>query len=271
MRHFNLITIVLFVVVVVAGSCRERPPAPEQQTIPMHDREVIRRGIEENVYPLPTSAEVVRLLTDLDMGFIIGVTNPVDNVSRYITSRSRAINMGIYGADLSYATLYNMQQEVIDYLNAIRILANELNMGHIYDEDIYDQITENFDDRDKLVEILTAAYEKTYSQLVDNDQEALALLVVGGAWIEGMYLTTHISESTYHVEGIVRVLMEQKRSFDLLLDVARPLEDHPMIKSFLEELQPIKKAYEDVTTSLTERQVEAITAAIAEVRESVTN
>ncbi len=64
---------------------------------------------------------------------------------------SRSVNMGVFGADLSYCTLYNINQEVIDYLNAIRTLANELNMSKIYDETLYDRIKANVDNKDELV------------------------------------------------------------------------------------------------------------------------
>ncbi len=82
----------------------------------------MRTEIETNVYPLPTSAEVIKMLTDLEVGYIIGISNPVENTKKYFSSTTRAINLGVYGADLSYATLYNMQQEVINYLDAIRSL-----------------------------------------------------------------------------------------------------------------------------------------------------
>ena len=78
------------------------------------------------------------MLTELEVGYIIGISNPVENTKKYFSSTTRAINLGVYGADLSYATLYNMQQEVINYLNAIRSLSNELNMSKIYNEDLYD-------------------------------------------------------------------------------------------------------------------------------------
>ena len=77
--------------------------------------------IEKNVYPLPTSAEVIKMLSELEVGYILGIANPVDNARKYLTSSGKAINMGVYGADLSYATLYNIQQEVINYLDAIQV------------------------------------------------------------------------------------------------------------------------------------------------------
>lgn len=265
-RIYQLLTI-LFIAIVFAGlgSCGNRTQS-EQEPIVLEERQVIQQRIEENVYPLPTAAEVIKLLTELDLGYTIGISNPVGNASDYVTSSSRAINMGIYGSDLSYATLYNMQQEVINYLNAIRVLANDLNMSQIYDERLYENIKENFENREELVAILTKSYEETYSFLANNDQEGLALLVVGGAWVEGMYITTHISESVYHVEGIVRVLLDQKKSFELFLDLARPYSDDPLVKGFLDELEPVRKVYEGMSTSLSQKNVEDLTSAIAQVR-----
>ncbi len=118
--------------------------------------------------------------------------------------------MGVYGADLSYATLYNIQQAVIDYLEAIRSIANELNMAQIYDESLYEKIKVNFDNRDELVNILTEAFNNTYAYLSENDQQALALMVVGGAWDEEMYSNTHVTEAAYQGSGIAKVLLEQK-------------------------------------------------------------
>jgi hypothetical protein len=206
------------------------------------------------------------MLSELEVGYIIGISNPVENATKYFTSATRAINTGAYGADLSYATLYNIQQEVINYLNAIRSLTNELNMSKIYDETLYDRIKQNFDNRDELVTILTEAFNNTYAYLSDNDQQSLALLVVGGAWVEGMYLTTHVSEAAYQVAGISRVLLEQKKSFDLFIDITKPYLDDPSIKDFVDKLEPMKKVYAGLETSLTMQNIIDITKAIEGIR-----
>ncbi|NLN30041.1 MAG: hypothetical protein GX158_02185 [Bacteroidales bacterium] len=222
--------------------------------------------IEKNVYPLPTSAEVIKMLTDLEVGYIFGISNPAENSKKYIKSTDRAINLGGYGADLSYATLYNMQQEVLNYLSALRSLANELNMSQIYDESWYEKIRQNYDNRDELVRILTDAFQNTYAYLVDNDQETLAMLVVGGAWVEGLYLTTHVSEAAYQIAGISRSLLEQKKSFDTYMEITKPYADDPDIRDFLEILEPIKKVNEGLGTSLSQQNIIDITKAVEEIR-----
>ena len=249
------------------SSCKNRAANKDQKKVELQQVKTIENQIETNVYPLPTSAAVIKMLTELEVGYIIGISNPVENVKKYFSSTTRAINLGVYGADLSYATLYNIQQEVINYLNAIRSLANELNMSKIYNEDLYDKIKQNFDNRDELVKILTASFNDTYSYLSENDQQPLALLVVGGAWVEGMYLTTHVSEAAYQVAGISRVLLEQKKSFDLFLEITQPYANDPSVSDFVKLLDPMKEVYAGMTTSLTDQNIKDITRVINDIRE----
>lgn len=249
--------------------CKQKAAKQEQRKVELEQVDTLSKKIEENVYPLPTSAEVIKMLTDLEVGYQFGISNPVGNASKYINSTSRAINMGVFGADLSYCTIYNINQEVINYLTAIRTLANELNMSKIYDETLYDKIKNNFDNKDELVKILTDAFNQTYNYLSENEQQNLALLVVGGAWVEGMYLTCNVSEAAYQIPGISKNLIEQKKSFDLFLEIAKPYETDPSVADFIKKLDPIKNVYKDLTTSLTMQNIMDITKAIGEVRSQI--
>jgi hypothetical protein len=263
--------IILFLVFGFTGltSCKNNSVKKQQKQKELEQVKTIEKEIKKNVYPLPTSADVIKMLTELEVGYIIGISNPVENVKKYYTSASRSINLGVYGADLSYATLYNIQQEVIDYMDAIRTIANDLNMSKIYNAPLYDSIKLNFDKRDRLVSILTNAFNETYQYMSENDQETLALLVVGGAWVEGMYLTTHVSEAAFNVAGISKVLLEQKKSFDLFLDLAKPYMDDTMVSDFVKNLEPIKTVYAGLSTSLTEKNIKDITTAITIIRNKI--
>ncbi|HPC99331.1 MAG TPA: hypothetical protein P5257_05685 [Bacteroidales bacterium] len=271
-RFFTLFAAAIIIIsLTVNPSCRSKSSGKvkEDKQKEIEQVETLKQEIEKNVYPLPTSADVIKMLTDLEVGYIVGISNPASNAKKYVTSASKAVNLGIYGADLSYATLYNMQQQVTDYLDAIRVLATDLNMGRIYDAALYDSIKVHFDDRNILVKLLTDAFNDTYKYLSENDQQALALLVVGGAWVEGMYLTTHVSETAYNVAGISGVLLDQKKSFELFLDITKPYMNDPMISDFIKVLDPVKKVYEGLSTSLTEQNIKDITAAMNIVREKL--
>jgi hypothetical protein len=273
MKKAIAVIILPLLILTVSGlsSCKNKSEKNKtvKEQIELNQKDSLENEIQKKVYPLPTSAEVIKMLSDLEVGYIMGIANPVENAKKYFTSASKATNLGAYGADLSYATLYNIQQEVINYLDAIRSLANDLNMSKIYDETLYDKIKQNFDKRDTLVNVLTDAFNNTYGYLTENDQQPLALLVVGGAWVEGMYLTTHVSEAAYQISGISKVLIDQKESFNLFLDITKPYMEDPSLKEFVSKLDPIKKVYEGLTTSLTNQNIIDITKAIEKIRSQI--
>jgi hypothetical protein len=265
----GVILLLLIISFTRCTSCKDRTAAKQQKKIELEEKDTIEKQIEKNVYPLPTSAEVIKMLTDLEVGYIIGISNPVENIKKYFNSSKRAINLGVYGADLSYVTLYNQQQEVINFLKAIQSLANELNMSKIYNESLYDKIKQNFDNRDELVKILTSAFNDTYAYLSDNDQQPLALLVVGGAWVEGMYLTVNVDEAAYQAAGFSKVLLDQKKSFELFLEITLPYTNDPSVSDFVKLLDPVKKVYAGLTTSLTMQNIKDISKAVNGVREQI--
>ena len=271
MKQTLLKMLVAVMIIAVAGlySCKNRGESKAQKKILVEEKQSIEQSIEKNVYPLPTSAEVIKKLGDLDLGFVIGLSNPPANSKNYVTSYSRSVNLGIYGADLSYATLYNVQQDVLDYLGSMRTMANDLNLSKIYDESLYGKIKAQFDNRDTLVSILTDAYNKTYGYMVDGGQTNLALLMVGGAWVEGTYLTASVSETGNHVTGFESILLEQKKSFELFEEIAKPLSSDEMVSKFLKELQPVREVYSTLGTSLTIQNIEDLKKAITQVRSAL--
>jgi len=250
------------------SSCKNSAPK-QQKSAEKQEAKEIKSQIETNVYPLPTSATVIKKLTELEVGYIIGISNPVANAKKYFDSQSRAKNLGVYGADLSYATLYNQQQDVINYLDVIRSLSNELNMAKVYNEDLYAQIKKNVDNKNELVNILTKEFNDIYAFLSENDQQPLALLVVGGAWVEGMFLTTHVSEAAYQAPDFSRVLLEQKKSFDTYLEITKPYLNDASISDFVKLMEPVKKVYEGIGTSLTTQNIKDIAKVIGDLREQI--
>jgi len=262
----KVLVAVLILTVAGASSCKNRGESRKQKEINQVELEALENKIEENVYPLPTSAEVIKKLTDMDLGYILGATNSAGNARNYVESYTRSVNLGVYGADLSYSTLYNMQQDVIDYLTAIRTLALEQNLSKIYDESLYDRIKANFDNRDTLVNILTDAFDRTYAYMVDAGQANLALLMVGGAWVEGMYLTLSVSEAGGHLSGFESALLDQKKSFELFQDLAAPHAEDPLVSRNLAAMQPIRDVYATLSTSLTMEDIERMKQAVNTVR-----
>ncbi|MFO8000722.1 MAG: hypothetical protein R6U46_05720 [Marinilabilia sp.] len=240
----------------------------KSETAPRIEKEEVEEDVREFVYPLPTTFEVTEMLNRIGASYILTLSNPADNVEKYLTEKKQALNLGVYGADLSYASTYNQKQPTMDYMEASKKLVDALNMSTALPSDILEQIEENQDDKDKLVEIITNTFYDTYDHLNVNGRGAVSMLVLAGSWVEALYITTNISEDTYQNKEMVRIVMQQKSSLNKLLDLMEAHKDDEAVSEVMGQLEPLAEVYNEVEdTSISERQMNTIIEEVTKVRE----
>ena len=238
------------------------------KSAPRIEKEEVEEDVREFVYPLPPTYEVTEMLNRIGASYILTLSNSVENVDKYLTEKKQALNLGVYGADLSYASTYNQKQQTIDYMEVSKKLVDALNMSGALPSDIIEQVEQNQDNKEKLVEIITNTFYDTYDHLNANGRGAVSMLVLAGSWVEALYITTHISENTYQNKEMVRIVMKQKSSLNKLLDLMKNYEDDQAVEAVMEQLQPISSVYNEVEeNAITERQMNTITKEVAVVRE----
>ena len=234
-------------------------PVSETSAEAKIEKEEIEQKVRDIIYPLPTAFEVTEMINTIEASYIIGLSNEIANVDKYFTDKDQAINLGVYSADLSYASTYNMQQEVMSYMEASESLIKELGITGAFSIDFVDEVEANIDNKDKLTDIITNTFYDTYEYLVKNNKEDLSLLVLAGSWIEGMYISCNISEIVYHNPELVKIIMHQKSSLDKLIDLLAPHNEHETIQSVLIDLKPIKEVYDSVDENgISKAQLEQI-------------
>ena len=263
---------VILITLILAGSCKSSIKDKVERETKFFKpivKETIKKEVEEIIYPLPTSFEVTNMLNDIGIAYIIGISNPVENADRYFTEKSKALNLGVYAADLSYASTYQMKQDVMLFLEASKKLTDDLGISDIYNEELVKEIEENIDNKEEWVDIITNSFYEVYEYLQKNDRSNLSLVIVAGSWIEALYLTTHVSTSVYHNYSIVKIIHEQKSSLDNLINILQEYKDGKAISELLQDLDPIKKVYDSIDEGLTQEQVEAIILAIESVRDKI--
>ena len=265
--------IALFIMAMVINSCAGKTnseDAEKKKKIfnPMV-KEAIEKEVEEFVSPLPNSFEVTQMLNNIGISYILGLSNPVTNVDRYFTEKSKALNLGVYGADLSYASTYHMKQDVMLYLEATKKLTDDLEISSAFNETLVESIEKTLDNKEELIEIITNSFNNTYDFLYQNGKASLSLLVISGSWIEGLFLTTHVSANVYHNYEIVKIIHGQKESLKKLLDILNEYKEDQIIQEFLNDLTPLKEIYDSIGETLTEEQVNEISTAVETLREKI--
>ena len=230
----------------------------------------VQKQVEEIVYPIPSTYEITDKLNEIGAGFIIGISNDVENVDKYVTEDKQAMNMGIYSADLSYASTYGMKQYTMDYMDVTKKLIQELGISGAFSVDFYDKIQENLDNKDKLTKLISDSFYDTYKYMYKKEKEELAMLVVAGSWVEAMYITTHISETTYHNKEIVQLIENQEKTLKDLLEAIKPYKENASIKEIIEGLKPIEATYKNLDKDgFNKKQVMKIQNKIGELRNNL--
>lgn len=235
--------------------------------------EVTKEEAFENVtsYPIPTSFEVIQLINKAGASYIISICNPVDNVSKYFTDKDKALNLGIYGADLAYATTYQMKQETMNYLNVSKKLIDELNISTGFNRQLAESVEKNIDNKDSLILIITNSYYDTYQSLIKNGKDNQSLMVIAGSWIEGLFITSQIALSSRENNDFVAIMANQKAALSTVMELlkARSGNDAEIIEA-INLLNPMVDAYAPVEGStLTNEQFQNIVENIIKVRNSI--
>ena len=224
---------------------------------------------EISEYPLPTSFDVTKLLVEAGASYILNLCNPVDNVDRYISLKSKALNLGVYGADLSYAATYNQTQETMHYLNVSSDLIDELEINGSFNDDMVNRIENNLDNVDSLIIIISDSFYNTYKYLVSNEQDDMSLLVMAGSWIEAMYITTQISIISKDNSEIIDIIIAQNTSLEKLMEVLDPIRVIDTGADIHEGLSGLQEIFKSAGSEFTTKQLEELIKKTEELRNMI--
>jgi hypothetical protein len=204
-------------------------------------------------YSLPSPLETAMLLKSAGISYNEQILNDLNSVDKYSTKKSKAINLGIYTTDLSFASLFDQAQTSLKYMDVTKKLANDMGITDAVDEETMKRLEQNLNNRDIVMDIISETFLNSSSFLKENDQQDVAAMVLVGGWIEGLYLGTQmIGNSSVTGNKLVDRIAEQKLSFSI---VERMLQDNKVnqkgqenldIVELINELHRLKLAYEQI-------------------------
>jgi hypothetical protein len=203
--------------------------------------ESMNTNINGKIFSIPSPIQMVSLIKKQDDVYNASVMTDAGNVDKFTTTFKRAINMGVYGADLGYATIYEKNLQAVSYLNSVDKLSTELGIAGAFDADLVQRFIDNGNNQDSMLIIMSEGYRKGDQFLKDNEQHDLASLILTGGWIESMFFATTSFQKTKNQE-IANRIGEQKTALKTIVD---------LLKDFNGE-----GTYTDLITKLTDLQTD---------------
>lgn len=222
----------------------------DSDTISLPDTMSVQRS-ENAFYSVPSPIQLGKLLQRAGATYDKKVLNPLDNVSKYSTTNSKALNLGVYGADLSYSAVFNQSQETMSFLTNSKKLAEDLGITSSFTGDMMKRMEKNTGNRDSLLAIISELFLSSNEALKENDQSHVSVLVLAGGFIEGMYVGTQVAKDVKNNTAIYQRIAEFKGSLNNLIMLISTVNDTD-VSDILSDLKSIKAIYDEAPPEASE-------------------
>jgi hypothetical protein len=244
----------LFLIAVMFSGCGSNKKKGTSENFGLDSTEISEDLLEDIgqakqiFYSLPSPLETAMLIKNAGATYNEELLNPISNASKYTTNKTRALNLGIYTTDLSFASLFDQTQTSIDYMNAAKLMANGLGILDAIDNNTIDRLEENINNRDVIMDIISETFMNSSSSLTETARPALASIVLVGGWIEGLYIATSlVDDAPIKDNMLVSRIVDQKLSFDIVLKLLDDNKDNPDVADLIKQLNDLKVTFDKIT------------------------
>lgn len=215
-----------------------------KETVEVVDEELVEESTNDNMfYQVPTPNELFAVLKNSDAPFNKEILNDVSNSGNYLTKYSKALNFGVYTADLAYVTSQGSLEHAASLFEAVKNLSKDLEIENAIDKIIFERLKKSLDNSnlDSLFYLSNETYYSAFSYLKENNrQDILGLIAVGG-WIEGLNIILNLEPYSQNSE-ICQVIADQKLTLENLLIFVSDIENDKFL-DLLNDLSKVEEIY----------------------------
>lgn len=223
-------------------------------------------------YTLPSPLEIAYIIQTTGVEYNLDVLHRTELGVRYSTNRAAAVNLGIYGADLSYSIYFNQQQVAVKYLDCIRALSTELDIADLVSQKRIKEIEDNIQNKEMLKKIVSQTFFHSDALLKESSRKSTAVMVAAGMWIESLYIASQLSRcNSDNNPALTKSIKEQGLVLEDLYKMLSCFETTEDIDYLKEELQPVREAYTAVKNAASdENSFVRLCDAVSKVRADFT-
>jgi hypothetical protein len=221
---------------------------PDDEASSLDSVEVVEEDTLQSqvLYNVPSPSETFSLLKGAGAAFDKSLLNPPDKISKYVTTFSKATNLGVYSTDLSFCLLYKQNQDVNIYLKNVSELTAALSIDGNFIQSAVKRINANTDNLDSLKEVISEVSVNSKLFLNENKMNNTIAMMAAGNLIEAIYLVTNIAEKTKNKE-IISLVADQKYSINNLIKELEKFQSDKDIADLLVDIKDVAAVYETLT------------------------
>lgn len=231
------------------SACGGEAPKQDQldtQTADSAQAALRQKKTKSIFYNIPSPMETATLLKDAGAEYDKDILNDVKNVDNYTSASKQALNLGIYGADLSYTSVFNNTQESMLYTACAQNLAKRLNVNNAFGQETVDRMEANRNDRDSLLNIISDTYWNVDGYLKESGRDNISALMIAGGWVEGLHIAAQVTRN-HDTPELRQRIAEQRLPLGELIELLGTYStDDPAVAGVLADLNAINALFAGV-------------------------
>jgi hypothetical protein len=217
----------------------------------------LKEEYRKAVKGLPSPLEISQFIESTGAAYDRNIMNPYESVDKYATTnQKKALNLGIYTADLGYACAYYVQEDIIQYVNAVKLVSDQLGVAGSFTQDKIAKFEQSLPNEDSLIKVITESMYNTDEVLVKNDKLDMAALILAGSFIEGLHISTSIvknyppelpDEIRFQIlNPLIEKIYSQRETLNNLISILEKFENEGAITEMRTKLVELRSVYETI-------------------------
>lgn len=201
--------------------------------------------IGDELFAIPSPVQTALLIKETGAEYDKSILNDPAKHQSYSTKMKKALNLGVYGADMGYVTIYDKTQDAMQYMGCTRKLADELGVTGAFSKGLINRFEQNIGNKDSLLVLVTEAYRKTDAYLKDNQQDDVGGMILAGGWIEALHFSINVAQKSNDEKVIARI-GEQKASLENMIKLIQKYANSPESQELMTELYDLYILFDEV-------------------------
>jgi len=220
-------------------------PSGDSLNVPTQsaDNELI--GVGGKFFSVPSPVQAAMAIKEAGLKYQKDLTAPLEKGDALTARMAQAMMLGVYGADMSYATVHRDAQRALATLETIERLSAKLELSNAFDKALMERFKANMNSEDSLLRFSGMAFRAADQYLKSNDALDVSAWVLAGGWVEGMHLTLADPAAAKNPALVARI-GEQKGTLDGLLSVVDGINTNGASNALMQGLKDLRREMESV-------------------------
>ncbi len=241
MKYGRLYILLFFIFI----QCTDIKNTKDENETSVSDFEVKKQINVQNFFnTLPSATDIYEIIQQSRLNYNPDFLNNPTKHKNYSLEKPRALNLGVYGTNLAISAAFNQVQESMLFLKCTNYLAQELGVSSAFDESTMNRLEINKENRDSVLQIISQAFKKSDKIFSGNKRQQLSILMIAGAYLEGMYVAGEYilskKEDTLAVKTPLNLYFQQKEALSYLLELLQ-INMEAEEKNLIEKLKDVHR------------------------------